>query len=81
MTTQQIEKLGFPFIGTKLKNRLFWCDSIGEFNIPDYWQISDIHKHIFEKGIEKGEKIGKLKRTNEFREILGLDNCSEYDLY
>lgn len=72
MTVQQIEKLGFPHVGNKIKPRKFYSSVIGEFVIPDYWNIDDIHRHIFEKGFEEGVHEGKLKKANEIREALGM---------
>jgi hypothetical protein len=73
MTVGQIEKLGFPHMGSRIKPRLFYSTVIGEFKIPDYWNIDDIHRHIFERGVQEGIEKGKLEKINEIRESLGMD--------
>ena len=80
MTVAQIEKLGFPFVGSKMKPRLFRCTCIGDITIPDYFGIDDIHHLIYEKGIMKGRQLGELSRTNKFRELLGLKQLYDEDI-
>ncbi len=79
MTVAQIEKLGFPHMGSKMKPRKFYSSIIGEFTIPEYWGIDDIHRYIFEQGIEEGIGKGELKKTNEFRRSLGMELLDTID--
>jgi len=72
MTVKQIERLGFPYVGSKLRPRRFYC-YFGEVTIPDYYNIQDIHQLIFDKGIEEGKRVQKIIDANKLRSYMGLD--------
>lgn len=77
MTIQQIEKLGFPFSGGKLRPRQFYFECLSKsLNIPDYYQIDEIHKMILEEGIKRGVEIGRQEKTNEIRNALGMKSLT-----
>jgi hypothetical protein len=74
LSIEELEKIGIHDISTKFKKRLFYIDGIDEAKvIPDYYDISDIYKMIFELGLEKGIEKGKEKKIQEFKELLNID--------
>ena len=79
MTKSQIIKLGFPFVGSKLRPRAFHS-IVGEIIIPDHFGINEIHKLIFDKGFEQGVMNGKLIQANRFRKSLGQKPLSHLDI-
>ena len=67
MTPSQIEKIGFPHI----KDRKFWITGLErEIKIPDYYQISDIHKMVYDLGFEDGIVRGKNEKIAEIKRVL-----------
>ena len=74
MTVSQIEKLGFPHI----TGRKFYFESLNgqQIVIPDYYNIYDIHRIIFEKGVEIGKEEGIKIQTNKLRDLLGFDEIN-----
>jgi hypothetical protein len=74
LSIEELEKIGIHDVSTKFKKRLFYIDGIGvEKIIPEYYDISDIYKMIFELGLEKGVEQGKEKKIKEFKELLNID--------
>jgi hypothetical protein len=74
LSIEELEKIGIHDVSTKFKKRLFYIDGIGvEKIIPEYYDISDIYKIIFELGLEKGIEQGKEKKIKEFKELLNID--------
>jgi hypothetical protein len=74
LSIEELEKIGIHDVSTKFKKRLFYIDGIGvEKIIPEYYDISDIYKMIFELGLEKGIEQGKEKKIKEFKELLNID--------
>ena len=74
LSIEDLEKIGIHDVSTKFKTRLFYIDGIGvEKIIPEYYDISDIYKMIFELGLEKGIEQGKEKKIKEFKELLNID--------
>jgi hypothetical protein len=73
LTTEDLEKIGIHDISTKFKKRLFYIDGINvEKVIPDYYDISDIYKMIFEIGFEKGVDVGKENKIEEFKKLFNI---------
>ncbi len=67
MTPEQIEKIGFPH----LKDRKFWISGLErEIKIPDYYQIGDIHKMVYDIGFEDGIARGKNEKIAEIKRVL-----------
>ena len=74
LSIEELEKIGIHDVSTKFKKRLIYIDGIGvEKIIPEYYDISDIYKMIFELGLEKGVEQGKEKKIKEFKELLNID--------
>lgn len=79
MTAKEIEILGFPHLGNKMRPRAFWVIDREEI-IPDYYDIEAIHKIIYERGLSDGVELGRQGKVNEIRELLGFEKTTKYDL-
>jgi hypothetical protein len=67
MTVSQIVKFGFPHI----KDRKFWVPGLEmEIKIPDYYQIDEIHRMIFNLGFNAGRIRGRNEKILEINRIL-----------
>ena len=74
LSTEELEKVGIIDVSTKFKKRCFYIDGLDEeITIPDYYNMSDVYKKIFEIGIEKGIEKGKKEKIKEFKEVFNLD--------
>jgi hypothetical protein len=75
MNKLQLEKLGIHFVGNRAYPNRYIVDGLLEDNeveIPNYYEIKDIFQLVYEIGLEKGIKLGQIKKTNQIKDILNI---------
>jgi hypothetical protein len=73
MTHEELEKLGFFFIGNKINPILYTCSILdAPVKIPDYYKINNILAMIYDKGKEAGVELGEENKIEEIKNCLNL---------
>jgi len=73
MTIEELEKLGFGHLQSKLYPRRFFMPILGEKDIPEYYKLENIFEMYYDKGVTDGIEKGKREKINQFRKFLELN--------
>lgn len=72
MTIKELEKLDIFHCGYKIHPRRFFVPQVGEQDIPEYYDIQDIFKLIYDKGHTTGTEYGKELKCDEIKNVLNI---------
>ena len=73
MSIEELEKLNIFSINSKIHPRNFIISRLGEFKIPDYYNLDCIYEMIHEEGIIEGIKRGKDMKIEEIKKCLDIN--------
>jgi hypothetical protein len=73
MTKENLEKMGIVYMGSKLYPNKFFVPQVGEVNLYEPYRWEDIFQMIYESGYENGTKYGELKKIEEIKKVLNIE--------
>jgi hypothetical protein len=73
MTVEELAKLKIHDVSSHIRPRAFYVEAIdAELRIPDYYDLNEIFKAIYEEGFKLGTTHGEEMKILEIKKVLDI---------